>query len=75
MLFCLKTLQRTHKIYAVEIEPGAVAVYSVRIEGVADDGVVGLFVRFHTVTLHQPLGRIHLDEAVGIDHLAVAVPV
>lgn len=75
MLILSKTLQRTYKIYAVEIEPGAVPVDSVRIEGMTDDGVVGLFVRLHTVALHQTLGRIHLYEAVRIDHLAVAVPI
>lgn len=75
MLLLLKTLQRTDKINAVKIEPGAVAVDAVRIEGMADDRVLGFFVGFHAVALHQALGRIHLDVAVGVDLFGVTVPV
>ena len=75
MLKLLKTLQRTDKINAIKIEPGAVAVDAIRIEGVADYRIFGFFVGFHAVALHQTLGRIHLDEAVGVDFFSVAIPV
>ena len=75
MLLLLKTLQRTDKINAVEIEPGAVTVDAVRIEGVADDGILGFFVGFHAIALHQTLGRIHLNITIGVDFFGVTVPV
>jgi len=75
MLLLLKTLQRTDKINAVEIEPGAVTVDAVRIEGVADDGILGFFVGFHAIALHQTLGRIHLYITIGVDLFGVTVPV
>ena len=71
----LKTLQRTDKIYAVEVEICAVAVDAVRIEGVTDDCVVRFFIRFHPVALHQTLWRIHLYETVCIYPFVVTVPV
>ena len=75
MLLLLKTLQRTDKINAVKIKPGAVAVDAVRVEGVADDGVLGFFVGLHSIALHQALGRIHLYITIGIDLFGVTVPV